>query len=263
MKAFFFLPLLALPSAVIAQKPSDWRRTNVKPAEFAKKVDLALLNLKDALGEATYNCLYPNGDRAQASFVNRIRDRKTFRVEFVKVADDKQNPVSNQTIIARSGQFTLLSVSTGFKPLASGKNPGLIPASMSTVSAWPRHFQQAMFSSYITGQGSFSSLVDGLTKGDGGYTIRMESRVMQGTRGQIPQMRLLAIRKGAAVKKFGPSTIEIVADTLRWLPMQVRVIQANLKKQGSFYDWNSSWKGGLRFDNKWFTTPGVKVATRS
>lgn len=263
MKAHFYLPLLVLPSAAFAQKPSDWRRTSVKPAEFAKRVDSALFNLRDALGEATYNCLYPNGDRAQATFVNRIRDRKTFRVEFVKIADDKQNPVSNQTIIANAGRFTLLSAVTGFKPLVSGKNPGLIPASLSTVSAWPRHFQQAMFSSYITGQGSFSSLVNGLAKGDGGYTIRMETRVMQGTRGQIPQMRLLAIRKGVALKKFGPSSIEIVADTLRWLPMQVRVIQANLKKQGSFYDWNSSWKGGLRFDNKWFTTPAAKVASRS
>ena len=263
MKALFYLPLLALPSATLAQKPSDWRRANVKPAEFAKKVDSALFDLKDALGEAKYSCLYPNGDRAQATFVNRIRDRKTFRVEFVKIADDKQNPVSNQTIIASSGRFTLLSAVTGFKPLASGKNPGLIPASLSTVSAWPRHFQQAMFSSYITGQGSFSSLVNGLVKGDGGYTVRMETRVMQGTRGKIPQMRLFAIRTGPALKRLGPSTIEIVSDTLRWLPMQVRVIQTNLKKQNSFYDWNSSWKGGLRFDNKWFTAPGVKVASRS
>ena len=76
----FVVPLCVLAGISAAQKPSDWRPSAVKPADFAKKVDTALLNLKNALGQASYRCRFFDGSIGQSDLTNRIRDRKTLRV---------------------------------------------------------------------------------------------------------------------------------------------------------------------------------------
>jgi hypothetical protein len=249
------LSLVGLAALASAQKPSDWRRSSLSPLEFGKKIDHALFNIKDALGEAGYNCQYFDGSVGNAVFKNRIRDRKTFRVEFVKVAEKSSDPFSSQTVIAKNGKICLLSPATGFKPLAAGKNPGFIPANMNMLAAWPKHFQQAMFQSYITGTGSFSQFVTSLTSPGSGYKVRMDTRTMQGGGRSIAQTRLFAERTPAAAKKYGKATIEIVVASSVWLPLQVRVHQTNLKGKNAFYEWESRWRGPYRFDDKWFALP--------
>jgi hypothetical protein len=251
----FVLPLCVLAGISAAQKPSDWRPSAVKPADFAKKVDTALLNLKNALGQASYRCRFFDGSIGQSDLTNRIRDRKTLRVEFIKVANNNKDPFSNQTIIGKNGKYTLLSPATGFKPLAAGADPKLFDSSAGALQYWPWHFQQAMFQSFVTGQGAISRLVAALTKPSSGYKIRMDSRTMQGNGKSIPQVRIFASRIPTLAKKKGTETIEIVADTIMWLPLQVRVDQKDLKGRNAWFEWVTLWKGPVKFEERWFTTP--------
>ncbi len=258
MRPLIPILLFAVPATLAAQKPSDWRKSNEKPQVFAKKVDSGLFNIKNALGEAGYNCRYFDGGKGQAILVNRIRDRKTFRVEFVKTAEGTDNPLSFQTLIAKNGKAHLLWGNAGFRPLAPGKDPGLMPASSSFVDLWPRHFQQAMFQSYITGVGSFSRLVAGLAKPGSGFNVRVETRTMSGSGKSIPQMRIYAARTAAAQKKLGKASIEIVADRLMWLPLHIRVDQTNVKGKSAYFEWVSRWNGPKKFEESYFTVPPKK-----
>lgn len=255
MKAVLILPLVVAPSIILAQKPSDWRKSNMKPIDFAKKMDAALLNLKGAIGEASYTCMFFDTSMGQAQLSYRVRDNKTYRVDMVKVAKGTTDPLSRQTVVGNAGKVTLISKSTGFKPLTPGANPKFVPASLTSVAAWPSHFQQSVFQSYVTGKGAFEPLVKGLLKGDGGFSIKMESRTMIGNGRSIPQVRLFAIRTPAAAKKLGPATIEIIAAEKMWLPLQNRVHMTNLKGQKEVFDWTCLWRGPMRHDNKWFVIP--------
>jgi hypothetical protein len=114
-----------------------------------------------------------------------------------------------------------------------------------------------MFQSYISGTGSFSQLAKALTSPGSGYQVRMDTRTMQGNGRAVPQVRLLAIRTPAAAKKYGKATIEIVAATTMWLPLQIRVNQTNPKGKTAFFEWECRWRGPLRFDNKWFNVSGA------
>ncbi len=258
VKPQFIFSLFVAACLSHAQKPSDWRPSPVKPLDFGKRVDRALLNLENALGEANYRCQYFDRSVGQANFTNRIRNKKTFRVEFVKVTDDHEDPFSHQAIVAKNGKYHLVSPSTGFKPLKAGVDPGFLPKSVSIVKAWPRHFQQAMFQSYLTGSGAFNQFAAAISKPNSGYTVRMDSRVMQGNGRTIPQVRLFATRTKAAASKLGAESIEIVCDTIRWLPLQVRITQQDLKGRSALYEWITLWKGPYRFDDKWFTLPKTK-----
>lgn len=253
MKLLSILTIFTLAVVAPAQKLSDWRKSSFSPVTFGKKIDDAVFSVKNALGEAAYRCRYFDGGAGQATFVNRIRDRKTFRVEFVKVAEGAKDPFSSQTIISKNGKMHLLSPATGFRSLTPGKNPGLVPTSMSTLAAWPKHFQQAMFQSYITGSGSFAKLLTELASPGSGYQIRTDTRTVQGNGRSIPQMRILATRTPAAAKKYGKASIEIVVATSMWLPLQISVHQTNTRGKNAFFEWQSRWKGPVRFDDKWFT----------
>lgn len=256
LKSLLFVPALLFPSLTVAQlKPSDWRKTNVTPAQFAKQMDQAILNVKGAYGEATYEALSQNKDMAKASLYYRIRDRKTFRLDMVALALSKKDPFSSQSLVGNGGKVGLISGITGYKPLVAGADPKLVPTNIGPVTAWPKHFQQVMFQSYITGKGGFGPFVQGLMKGEGGYSVKMESRIMVGGGRTIPQIRLFATRTAAAAKKLGPSTIEIIAASNMWLPLQIRLIHTNLKGQKGAYDWTCLWRGPVRHDNQWFILP--------
>lgn len=254
LKPILLLPLVALPGLSMAQKPSDWRKTNVAPLDFARKMDIALLGVKDAMGEATYTCILADGSKGQANLAYRIRDKKTYRVEMVKHAGGNADPFSSQTVISNNGKSILMSRSTGFKPINAVSGRNLVPQNVASVGVWPRHFQQTVFLSFLTGKGGFTPFVQTLMK-DKGYTIRMDSRTMAGNGRTVPQVRLFASRTPAAAKKFGQHTIEIIASSQMWIPLQVHVEQKDLKGKRAFYDWTCLWKGPIKHENKWFVLP--------
>jgi hypothetical protein len=244
-----------LPAFVLAQKPSDWRKSTLAPLDFAKRVDGGLLNLKGALGEAVLTARFFDGAQGRAKLVNRIRDRKTFRVEFVRIDSKASDPFLGQVMVGKAGRVHLVTSTIGPKLLPAGANPKFQPANLSVVQAYPQHFTQLMFEPYVTGKSRYLPFVQALLKGDGGYSVKMESRTMQGGGVTIPQVRLFATRTPAAAKKLGGSTIEIVTDTTMWLPLQIRVTQTDLRGRNARYDWVSLWKGPYRFEDKWFKTP--------
>lgn len=218
-------------------------------------MDQAILKVTGAYGEATYEAISFNKDMAKASLYYRVKDRKTFRVDMVALADSKKDPFSSQSLVGNNGKVGLISGITGFKPIVAGANPKLVPTNISPVAAWPKHFQQVMFQSYVTGKGGFGPFVQALVKGDGGYSVKMESRIMMGGGRTIPQVRLFATRTPGAAKKLGTSTIEIIAASNMMLPLQVRIIEINTKGQRRAFEWTCLWRGPVRHDNKWFVLP--------
>lgn len=256
LKSLLFVPALLFPCLTIAQvKPSDWRKTSLTPAQFAKQMDQAILNVKGAYGEATYETISFARDMGKAFLFYRVRDKKTFRVDMVAHAISKKDPFSSQSLVGNNGKVGLISGINGFRPLLLGVDPKLVPTNISPVSAWPKHFQQSIFQSYVTGKGGFGPFVQGLLKGDGGYTLKMESRTMIGGNQTVPQVRLFANRTPAAAKKLGSSSIEIIAASKMMLPLQIRVIEVNLKGQRRAFDWTCLWRGPVRHDNQWFVLP--------
>ena len=174
-------------------------------------MDQALLNIKGAYGEATYEALFFDRSMAKASLFYRVQDRKNFRVDMVAIANSKKDPFSSQSFVGNNGKVGLISGITGFKPLVAGADPKIVPTNISPVVAWPKHFQQSIFQSYVTGKGAFGPFVQSLLKPDSGYTVTMDSRTMMGSGMTIPQIRLYAKRKPAVAKKLGESSIEIIA----------------------------------------------------
>lgn len=256
VRSLLFIPFFVVPALAFPQKPSDWRKTPLAPIDFAKRVDRGLYNLKGAFGEATFTAFFFDGAQGRAKLKNRIRDRKNFRVEFVRIDPKSKDPFVGQIMIANNGKLSLVTSTVGVKSLLVGRNPGFTPANLTPVRAFPEHFTQMMFEHYVTGKSGFTPFVQGLFKGDGGFSVKMESRTMQGGGMKIPQVRLFATRSAAAAKKLGAATIEIVTDTRMWLPLQIRVNLTDLKGRNARLDWQAAWSGPYRFDDKWFKTPG-------
>ena len=117
MRFVFVVPLCVLAGISAAQKPSDWRPSAVKPADFAKRVDTALLNLKNALGQASYRCRFFDGSIGQSDLTNRIRDRKTLRVEFIKVANNNKDP----SPLTGARILSVLPIDYAFRPRLRGR----------------------------------------------------------------------------------------------------------------------------------------------
>jgi hypothetical protein len=250
------LSLVVLSACAFPQKPSDWRKTSLSPLEFANRIDKGLYSLKGALGQATFRAKFFDGGNGNGRLVNRIRDRKNFRVEFVRIDAKARDPFVGQIMVSTNGSINLVTSTVGTKPLVSGQNPGFVSTAANPVQVFPEHFTQLMFEHYVTGKSRFAPFVSSLLKGDGGYSVKMESRTMQSGGRSLPQVRLFASRTAVAAKKLGPATIEIVTDTNMWLPLQIRVNMTNLKKQNAQFDWQSMWSGPFRFDDKWFKKPG-------
>lgn len=253
---------LLMPLAASAQKPSDWRKTGMKPVDFAKRIDSAIFNLKGALGEGTFHAIMFDGGSGRAKFKNRIRDRKNYRVEFVRLDPKAKNIFSGQIVYSRNGIASLVTAGENPRPLAPGKPLGFVPNALSPVQAFPQYFQQLFFEPYVSGRSNFGPFVQGLLKGDGGYTVKMESRTMQGGGRVIPQVRLFATRTPSAAKKYGEATIEIVTDAGMFLPLQIRALMTDAKGRNARFEWQSMWSGPFRFDDKWFKVPAKQQAWR-
>lgn len=259
MKTFVVLPLLAVTSAVYAQKSGDWHPATTPPVVFGKNVDAALFRLKDAWGRGLYRSEGKIG-RGTAVLEMRVRNRSVFNIELVRYNPKATDPFQSQTLIGNKGKFYLLSKEKGFQKLAAGSDPGF-GSSQGMVKAWPLHLQQLVWQSYVTGKGVFGPLMQGLVRGDGGYTIRMDQRTLQAEGRSYPQMRIFASRRPALVKKLGESSIEIVVDAQMWLPLQIRVIERLPNQPKSLYEWTTSWKGPQKFEDKYFATPTYQKIT--
>jgi len=256
MKTLVVLPLLAVTSAVYAQKSGDWKPSAVKPITMAKNLDSHLFSLKNALGRCYYRSEMVNG-KGSAILEMKIRNKSMFRIDMVRNDPKSENPFESQLLIGNKGQLYLLSKSLGLKKLAMGVDPGF-GSSQGLVKAWPLHMQQLAFLPYITGKGIYTPLIQGLLRGEGGYSIRMDERSLQAQGHNYPQLRIFASRPPAVAKKLGQSSIEIVVDAITWLPLQIRVIERHPNQPQSLVEWTTSWKGPEYYDDKIFGTPSYQ-----
>jgi hypothetical protein len=247
--------LLVVAGAPVGQKPlgpSDWRKTNMTPIDFAKSIDAGILKVKGALGEAAYSWKFFSGASGHAKFMYRIRDRKTFRIESLWFNPVREDDFKAQRMVGKDGAFSLFTSGKGSVRLASGGELGVLPPNSNPLADWPMHFHQVMFQPYVNGRGAFKEMVTELSKKNSGFTIELDRRTIQGAKGPIAHMRMMARRTKAAAAKLGPAIIEIVAETNHWLPLAVRVDVGNKKKQNAVFIWICQWRGPFKFGNEWF-----------
>jgi len=254
MKPLVLLSLVALASAVYAQKPSDWKRSAIAPGAFAKNLDTKILQLKDAYGTGQYIYDLPIG-KIEANLTMKIRNSKAFRINTLALNADLRSPFYALTV-ARNGKGITLWNSTTSKvsSLQYGQDPGF-GAKNGVLNAWQTHFQQLIFQSYITGKGTFQALVADLAKPGSGFTTRIDERTLSSNGHKFPQVRLFATLSPAMAKKFGAASIEIVTDSRMWIPLQIRVIQETKQKARKLFQWTMSWEGPRKFKDSEFVVP--------
>ncbi|MBN9502699.1 MAG: hypothetical protein J0H02_13055 [Armatimonadetes bacterium] len=254
MRSLLLTPVLALCVVAPAQKQSDWKKSSSKALDVAKKVDQALYNLKNAEGKVKFHLETAKG-RGNADQLVRIRDRKTFRIESVRVDYKSINPFTTEFVVSNNGVAHSFTALKGVVKVPAGGNWGGWNLGTGLVRTWEFAFGELIFHSYLSGKGMFQAVVSQLLKGTDGYDVRVEERTMQNGGKLFPQRRILAIRKPALAKKFGAATIEMAFDATMWLPLQVQMTKTPLKGVRTVYSWTCIWSGPKRFENKYFLPP--------
>lgn len=256
INALILFTAVALSPAPHGQGPSDWRKSSITPQAFAKNIDTHLFNLKDAYGKGEYFCQVPwsKEARAIATIEARIRDRKTFRIDSIKVKPNARDAFVGKTLIGNRGRLAIWDTTYGdFLFLSPGKDPGF-GARDGMLQGWVMGMQQIIFQSYFTGKGVFQRLIAELTRPGSGYTVLVHERTIQGDGQRIPQIRIYAARTPAFAKKYGKTTFEIVSDSRLWIPLQSRVTEA-WKGASSLYEWTMNWNGPEKFPESYYQLP--------
>lgn len=248
----------SLTTSLNIAKPGTggWKKSSMPLLDLAKKVDLALRSQRGA--EARIVVVYdsPKG-KGQSLDVVRIQDAKTFRVQFPNM--EAKEPFHGE-IRADGRLFSIAGPRSWTAPAPVPVAAVPPPPPQSVLRAWPVAFPRMMFSSLLLKSDTVSAFAQGLKQGVDGYATIIERRVRTYRGMKSDNYRIYAVRKGPAVKSFGPAIIELIVDAKDFLPLSGRSDVTRPKAlKATRMAWQAVWTFGKKFDAKEFAIPGVKA----
>lgn len=230
--------------AIPTKGGDGWKAPAEVPSDLGAKVDNAMRTVKESLVAVTMN--YDDaGNRLTGAAVIKIRDKSKFNIEYYRpetmtalnrfVADGKQR----------------IKIAEGKRnPLPGFGDAKAKAFSAAEIDTWAQNFTERMFNPLTTDEATWDGLLAAWKKGVGGYTMQIESKKAS-PGGQVkPYFRVLA-----ETKEGKPTTVEVVIDANRFLPVAVKVVRKNKDGTERKQYWSGNWQFGGRHEDKSFVVP--------
>jgi hypothetical protein len=219
-----------------------WKPAKTTAAALAKQI---AMSTKGAKNLYCYSQLIVQTSDGHGIYKGEIKvgSATRYKVDYVQIRPDPQNGV-------------LLADGATRRSMLSGKvSPPLpltqpFPDSSSNaatlVERFPNEFSRFMFQGATDGRDAWTPLITGWSQGMGGYAMKLQERKIVFNNRTFHNYRILLERTPAAAKKLGKSTVEVVFDASRYLPVTVRETRVDLKGK----EWIIQWAGQYKFDQK-------------
>ena len=218
-----------------AKGNGGWAVVKLSPTDVSGKMDAAMQGLKNVTCIATLVGTTPLGKIMPSTFPAYIKDAKTFRISYMKLAEG----VPLTGIATADGVYTIQMREGGMtdpKKLGSG---GAWDRK-TLVSGWPANFAEHVFDGLTVRDGLWTALVKGWMSGSGGYTLSLEERVTPYQGRNIKNYRYVAERStGKDGKK---EQVELVVDGQIFLPVTIRTVAYDAKGRETKVQWAGDWK---------------------
>lgn len=230
------------PVEIAATGTQNWRPTKMTFAEIAQKVSSATSSLKSTTAELNVFVRTPEGQGMffTPSVVIKVKDNLHYRVDYVAV----QRIPFSATLVndgvkrgIRADNKVEWKAATYRLPAAKLKGEAL-------VGLFEIDFSRLAFQGLTEGVDAWRDIIKGWASGANGYKAAIEERKVKYQGHDFLSYRIRAQRVGALAKKFGASTVEVVIDGKRFLPVTIRVVRTDTQGKS----WLAQWQAMYRFN---------------
>lgn len=241
----FVLAVSVAPA--FAQGSADWRPSTMPLLKLGQRVERMFKTFKNTAGGAELNYKAPDptdpkGYGFGRALMNEYFWSPTrFRIEYLVYGAPTpkgwSGPASEFVASDGKGKVMRLGrlVPANQVSFSSGQKLFDYASDVQLVEAWPKHFPKLLFSPFVGGNGTITRYISALSKGVGGYSVKVEERSFVVSNKNFKQYRIYARRP--AKGNLPASTVEMIFDDAAWLPVTINATY------GDKYDlnWNTTW----------------------
>jgi hypothetical protein len=224
------------------EKSRDWVASSMSAEELASKIGKAMMSMRDTSGKLYTLVETPQG---QGGFNHelKIKDNHTYHIDFIVPQD---RPLDSAMVA--NGQYRMAHIgSKWIGPVpANAPLPGTQASPTQLAKLWGQDFTRMIFQGLTDARDPWKPVVSAWLKGAGGYSVKVEERHIPYQGHDFFDYRLLAERNPEQAKKLGKSSIEIVVDGYRYIPVTIRSVETD-KKGGN---WKTMWTSHYKFKQK-------------
>jgi hypothetical protein len=230
----------AIDSRLAISPPGSkgWKPEPNQMVSEAEKMDRALLDLRESLASTQLIAKYKDGTFDVKSDW-KIRDDRTFSIQYFSPDSGPQ-----QNLLRGDGKRRVELAFGEWKNLPPyGEKPKSGDVSLEKL---PLTIVRSMASPFRTGEPVWGPLIGALARGEGGYTLKSESQVVQVHGKERKILRYIAERS-----KPTKATVEIVVDAQRSVPLTVRASEERPDGGEDRVMWTAKWsfQGGKHQDS--------------
>lgn len=236
-----------------AQMEKYWRKSSLTIGQLAQKVAAATKNPRGVWGQ--YQMLAQTSEgRGVYTGEMKFASPTMFKVNWVRIEADPRNGILVADGFKRQSLFdgTLFpvqAITTPFKGYSTDPNQ--------LVARFSNEFSRFLFQGAVDGKDPWVPLMTAWGKGAGGYQRPVvEERTLTISQRVFKSYRVKMTRSPVAAKKLGKSTLEVVFDGFKFLPVTVRETRVDTKGK----EWLIQWAAKYAFNQK-FQAQDFKMAT--
>jgi len=223
-------------------RSADWQTTTMAVTQLASEVGKAMATVKDTKGTIYVVVETPLG----RGFLNqelKIKDNKHYNINYVVLEDRPKH-----SMVTANGRQKQEQIDGKWQPAVSLAKPlpdASVPADK-LASRWALDFTRTMWLGLTDSRDSWPAVVSQWLTGTGEYEITTQERHINYQGHDMVDYRIEADRKPAARPKLGSSTVQIVIDAQRHLP--VTIVSDNTDSAGK--NWKMTWTCHYDFQQK-------------
>lgn len=237
-----------------------WIGSSASAIEIAKRVDAKMASLTNMRADSSYVLGVTKG-QANGTVRAEIVNRSKFNIQYPTVVNGIPKIAAFRADGSRVHERTLTQAKGSnegkvvWQLLRSAAKPAPKPGT-ALVQRLSTELSRTIFGGHIDGGTPFTTVVAALSKGMGGYKVRVEERSTKVGQRVIRNYSIIAERTPEAAAKLGGSRIDMVFDRDLYLPVTVRVTQ---KVAGQAHTngtmWTTHWHSGQTFPAESFKVP--------
>lgn len=224
------------------ERDKYWTKSSLTLSQLAQKVAAATKSPKGTLG--VYQILAQTSEgRGVYGGEMRFQQPNVFKLNWVHIQPDPLNG-----IFLANGKIRQSIFDGKLSPVVSASKifSGVTTDPAQLVARFSNEFTRFLFQGATDGKDAWVPLLTAWSKGAGGYKLFVQERNITFQNRSHRGFRIKLDRTAAAAKTMGKSSLEVVFDGHRFLPITVRELRTD--KQGK--PWVIQWSGNYKFDQK-------------
>lgn len=240
-------PIITIPPPAT----NEWIATNVNPVQLASSIGKSIASLKNTTADLFTLSDSPEGHGRNRG-VLKVADNKRYNIDFIVLSDvpvPAKMVANGKQRIVKLGEEWIPPMSVSKSLPAAQRDPKKL------IDAFNVDYQRLAFQGLTEGSDPWVPLVKQLAAGYEGYQLRTEERHLMVSGRNFLSYRFRATRSAEAAKKYGESTIEIVVDGQRYLPVTIRHVYKDLQGNARKSQWSAQYVFNRSLTDKDFDAP--------